>query len=444
MRKFYSLLAATIIAASSFAQTATKIEGRQFPIGTNNTRNFKNLGGKLDKADPISNWYFPQYFVANQATLKTSVDFMLPDTNAKYINADGTIDNRANAAIAQILDPKDGNIDLMDQTQGVIPTFSKFTNFSVDSISFDYLYVRRVDSISYNGNSKVELKDTLFIYYFKGAQISKKTYVLVSDPNAKTTYGYLGWDFTTQTPINYFKVDTLLLGISDNLGKPGVDGWKLATKTLATPSTFTVNASNGSNTNNLVAFSLKYKPGIKYDTSFVMEDRRDSSVIPQNTKWVNYFGFQSATNQGVAVDNNAFYNTSLYSQNHFAFQTVGIFNGWAPGTIYTSNRYLTTGFYLTSTNVGIREKTDNFVLGNAFPNPTTDAVSISFRMKSNDNVNISVFNLLGEKVAEVTNGNFATGEHSVNVNLGSLKAGVYLYTMTTGVSSQTQKLIIAE
>jgi hypothetical protein len=65
-------------------------------------------------------------------------------------------------------------------------------------------------------------------------------------------------------------------------------------------------------------------------------------------------------------------------------------------------------------------------------------------MKSNDNVNISVYNLLGEKVAEVANGKFTTGEHTVNANLGNLKAGVYLYTMTTGSASQTQKLIIAE
>jgi hypothetical protein len=65
-------------------------------------------------------------------------------------------------------------------------------------------------------------------------------------------------------------------------------------------------------------------------------------------------------------------------------------------------------------------------------------------MKSNDNVNISVYNLLGAKVAEVANGTFAAGEHSVNANLANLKAGVYLYTMTTGAASQTQKLIIAE
>jgi hypothetical protein len=289
MRKFYSVLAASLLAASAFAQTATKIDVRQFPIGENRTRNFNNANGKLGKADPTSNWYIPQDFIANQATLSTGVDFMLPDTNAKFINKDGTIDFRANAAIGQVLDPKDGNIELMDQTQGIIPKMSKFTNYSVDSIMFNYLYVRRVDSVSYNNKPKVELKDTLFVYYFKGAQISKKTYVLQSDPNAKTTYGYLGWDFASKSPTNYFDIDTVLLGISDNLGKPGVDGWKLASKSLATPSTFTVNASNGSNTNNLVAFALRYKPGIKYDTSYVMEDRRDSSVIPQNTKWVKLF-----------------------------------------------------------------------------------------------------------------------------------------------------------
>ncbi len=437
MRKFYSVLAASLLAASAFAQTGMNLKKEILPY----KRTFSNLNNKeLRKADPTSNWYTPSDFIADQATYQSSINVLMGDTSAKWINTDGTIrfGSAVDGAMGQVIDPKDDNIDLMSTSQ--VPKLSKFTNFSVDSVAFEYAYVRRVDSVN-----NAPVVDTVFVYYFKGTQISTSQSLVKAGETKTTKFGMLGWNFKTRTPDNYIGIDTILLDKSFATKLPDANGWagNLMRWKVKTP--VSVNTANGSSKNSLIAYAIKFKAGMTYDTSYVLEDRRDATQIPSNTKWVNYFSGTVMSNTGPAIENEVFFNSYLSSPGAFSYEKSSLgWTGWYPGYGYTNYIYSSLGAFLTSTNVGIREKTDNFVLGNAFPNPSNGAVSISFRMKSNDNVNISVYNLLGAKVAEVANGTFITGEHTVNANLGNLKAGVYLYTMTTGAASQTQKLIIAE
>ena len=437
MRKFYSVLAASLLAASAFAQTNMNLKKEILPY----KRSFSNLNNKeMRKADPTSNWYTPSDFIADQATFQSSINVLMGDTSGKWINTDGTIrfGSAVDGAMGQVIDPKDDNIDLMSTNQ--VPKFSKFTNFSVDSIAFEYAYIRRIDSVD---NSPVV--DTIFVYYFKGSQISTSQSLVKAGETKTTKFGMLGWNFKTRTPDNYIGIDTILLDKSFSTKLPDANGWSGALMRWKVKTPVSVTTANGSSKNSLIAYAIKFKAGMTYDTSYVLEDRRDATQIPANTKWVNYFSGTVSANTGPAIENDVFFNSYLSSPGAFSYEKSSLgWTGWYPGYGYTNYIYSSFGAFLTSTNVGIREKTDNFVLGNAFPNPSNGAVSISFKIKSNDNVNISVYNLLGAKVAEVANGTFTTGEHTVNANLGNLKAGVYLYTMTTGAASQTQKLIIAE
>jgi hypothetical protein len=43
------------------------------------------------------------------------------------------------------------------------------------------------------------------------------------------------------------------------------------------------------------------------------------------------------------------------------------------------------------------------------------------------NVTLSVFNILGQKVFELTENNLASGEHSFDFNASQLSSGIYVY-----------------
>ena len=116
MRKFYSVLAASLLAASAFAQTNMNLKKEILPY----KRSFSNLNNKeMRKADPTSNWYTPSDFIADQATFQSSINVLMGDTSGKWINTDGTIrfGSAVDGAMGQVIDPKDDNIDLMSTNQ---------------------------------------------------------------------------------------------------------------------------------------------------------------------------------------------------------------------------------------------------------------------------------------------------------------------------------------
>ena len=75
-----------------------------------------------------------------------------------------------------------------------------------------------------------------------------------------------------------------------------------------------------------------------------------------------------------------------------------------------------------------------FGLEQNYPNPFNPSTKISFRLKVDSKVNLTVFDVLGQEIASLVNGNLVAGGHSVNFDASSLNSGVYLYRIeATGV-----------
>jgi hypothetical protein len=70
-----------------------------------------------------------------------------------------------------------------------------------------------------------------------------------------------------------------------------------------------------------------------------------------------------------------------------------------------------------------------FSLEQNYPNPFNPATTIEFSLPADAQVKISVYNLVGEKVAEVVNKDFAAGNHRIEFNASQLTSGVYLYKL---------------
>ena len=84
----------------------------------------------------------------------------------------------------------------------------------------------------------------------------------------------------------------------------------------------------------------------------------------------------------------------------------------------------------------------SFALLQNFPNPFNPSTTINFVIQKKSQVNLSVFNTLGVKVAELVNGNRNAGEYQVDFNASGLPSGVYLYKLITGNFSSSNKMII--
>ncbi len=71
-----------------------------------------------------------------------------------------------------------------------------------------------------------------------------------------------------------------------------------------------------------------------------------------------------------------------------------------------------------------------FSLDQNYPNPFNPSTNISFAVPVKSNVTLEVYNLIGQKVMDLIQGEFEAGKHSVQLNGSSMASGIYLFKLT--------------
>ena len=85
-----------------------------------------------------------------------------------------------------------------------------------------------------------------------------------------------------------------------------------------------------------------------------------------------------------------------------------------------------------------------FVLENNYPNPFNPSTLIKFKVPESSHVTLDIFNILGQKVAELVNRRMSAGSYSVEFNAENLSSGVYLYRLHAEGFSATRKMILVK
>jgi hypothetical protein len=91
-----------------------------------------------------------------------------------------------------------------------------------------------------------------------------------------------------------------------------------------------------------------------------------------------------------------------------------------------------------------REIPTVFTLSQNYPNPSNPTTTISYAISTRSHVTLSVFNTLGQKVAELLNAEKEAGSYDVTFDAIGLASGVYLYRMQAGSFVQTRKLVVVK
>ncbi len=133
--------------------------------------------------------------------------------------------------------------------------------------------------------------------------------------------------------------------------------------------------------------------------------------------------------------------------------------GLTPNTTYTS-QYLVlsndraTGTIVLPVSLRVTPLTgadDNgksipktFALRQNYPNPFNPETNISFDLPKGALVSLKVFNIIGQEVATIVNGQLPAGTHSYRVGSEKfgLTSGVYFYRLAAGEFVQTRKMVV--
>ena len=85
-----------------------------------------------------------------------------------------------------------------------------------------------------------------------------------------------------------------------------------------------------------------------------------------------------------------------------------------------------------------------FSLGQAVPNPFNPSTTIAFSVAETAAASLTVYDLAGHAVATLVDGFVEAGSHSVVFDGSQLASGVYVYTLQSGASVQSQKMVLVK
>jgi photosystem II stability/assembly factor-like uncharacterized protein len=115
--------------------------------------------------------------------------------------------------------------------------------------------------------------------------------------------------------------------------------------------------------------------------------------------------------------------------------------GWAVGD---NGLILRTDNWVTWTDPNTGEVyPSQFTLHQNYPNPFNPITNFEFQITNSEFVNLSIYNLLGQKVATLVDKKLPAGSYTVQWDATGISSGVYIYTLETGTGlKKSRKLVL--
>ncbi|MCU0643374.1 MAG: serine hydrolase [bacterium] len=102
---------------------------------------------------------------------------------------------------------------------------------------------------------------------------------------------------------------------------------------------------------------------------------------------------------------------------------------------------------LSSLTASVKNSSEVFMshsLEQNYPNPFNPTTQIRYQIARAEKVDLILYNLLGERVAQLVNEQQNPGSYEINFNASNLAAGVYLYQLKAGNFSAAKKLLVVK
>ncbi len=158
--------------------------------------------------------------------------------------------------------------------------------------------------------------------------------------------------------------------------------------------------------------------------------------------FVNGLGGKSVRNFGTPVAGSQVrYNGDYGAMRVDANQDSMVFRFYARSGELEDNYRIVRGA-LTSASGTTMARPLQFELGLNYPNPFNPTTTIPFRLNSPQNVVLTIFNIAGQKVKTLVQGELAVGDYTINWNAENVPSGVYFCRLESGKNVLTRKLIL--
>ena len=83
-----------------------------------------------------------------------------------------------------------------------------------------------------------------------------------------------------------------------------------------------------------------------------------------------------------------------------------------------------------------------FYLSQNYPNPFNPTTTIEFSLPYPQDIQLTVYNILGQQVQLLTEQTYSAGIHQVRFDGSGMASGVYVYRLTTGGQAVSRKMVL--
>jgi hypothetical protein len=99
---------------------------------------------------------------------------------------------------------------------------------------------------------------------------------------------------------------------------------------------------------------------------------------------------------------------------------------------------------VTNVNENNSETVTKYSLSQNYPNPFNPSTTIRFTLPKHSFVSLKVYNIIGQQVANLVNGNMEAGTYNINFDASNLPSGVYLYRIRANNFTQVHKMLLVK
>lgn len=192
-------------------------------------------------------------------------------------------------------------------------------------------------------------------------------------------------------------------------------------------------------------FSDCFPMTIRFDTTAVNSSSLSSLILTNK-------GNSALTIDSIRISSSAFSFTPVALVPAFSSVELPLLfspsvSGLSSGTL---NIYSTaglkqvplTGFAGQTVNINDVSPELTFSLSQNYPNPFNNSTVINFSLPAPQYVNLSLFDILGNKVLTINESYFTSGTHSVSFSSDQLASGIYIYRLQTENNAMARTLLL--
>ncbi len=108
-----------------------------------------------------------------------------------------------------------------------------------------------------------------------------------------------------------------------------------------------------------------------------------------------------------------------------------------------AGEWTVTGFDAPETAIATASMPNEFAITSVYPNPFNPTTTIDIRLPEAADLNVAVFNVMGQQVAELANDRFAAGSFNLSFDGSDLSSGVYfIRALVPGQMNETVKVML--